>query len=143
MCSVLLSASPDTLVFELDFPIEFKMAVSSKPGQEEYTVVCHQSVRASVRLNIRHGTTLFLRNVTWVVPSNPCDTVLLGRPLLEALGLNVREILSVASDKHEGVVEVPRSMAAMQSDTPSDTLPDSSSFHSFGRVDDLDESEED
>ncbi len=47
----IISASPDTLVFELDFSIEFKMAVSSKPGQEKYTIVCHQSVRASVRLN--------------------------------------------------------------------------------------------
>ncbi len=127
-----LRACPDTLVSELDSPIEFKMAVNSKPGQEEYIIVCNQSVRASVPLNIRHGTNIFLSNVTLVVPSNPCDTVLLGRPLLEALGLNVREILLAASDKHEGVVRVPRLMAAMQSDTLFHNLPDSSFFHSSG-----------
>ncbi len=139
----IISACPDTLVYKIDSQIEFKMAFNSKPGQEEYNVGCHQSVRASVRLNIRHGTSLFQRNVIWVVPSNPCGTVLLGRPLLEALGLNIREILLAPSEKHEGVLEVPHLMPAMQSDTLFDTLLDSSLFHSSGGVDDLDESEED
>ncbi len=83
----IISARPNTLVVDFDTPIEFKMAANSMPGLEEYTVVCQQSVRASVRLN--KVTFLSLRNFTCIVSSIPYDTVLLGKPVLEALGLNV------------------------------------------------------
>ncbi len=74
----IIQADTNTMVVDLDTPVEFNMAVYAKPGQEPYTVVCLQSVNASVRLNIRHGTSLLLRNITWVIPANPCDTVFLG-----------------------------------------------------------------
>ncbi len=79
-------ADPNIVVVGLPTPLEFKIAVNAKLCQEPCIVVC-QSVNASVPLNIRDGTSLLLRSITWIVLVNPCDTVLLGRPLLKVLGL--------------------------------------------------------
>lgn len=94
-------------VKRLDTPLEYALAVHH-PGHEEFAkVVCDRTVTADVELRIRHRTTLFFRNVEWAISKQPAQHVLIGRPLLEALGLDTKTILEAASDRHNGIVNVP------------------------------------
>ncbi len=61
MLRAMFRADTSTMVVDLNAQVEFKMAVNAKPGQEHYTVLCSQSVNASVRLTIRHRTSLLLQ----------------------------------------------------------------------------------
>ena len=59
-----------------------------------------------VDLKIRHGSNLLLRNVVWKISDQDTEFVILGRPVLEALGINTRDILGEVCDKFSGVVKV-------------------------------------
>lgn len=79
---------------------------TTKADDEIPTQVCSRAVTIDTDLLIRHGSALTERNMRWIVTNQIVDEPLLGRPLLEALGLNTREILAAAADKHHGQVDV-------------------------------------
>lgn len=56
-------------------------------------------------LHIRHGTSLTLRNLQWTITDQTVGEPLLGGPVLEALGLNSREMLAAAAHKYSGSVD--------------------------------------
>ncbi len=58
-----------------------------------------------VELHARQGTTLILRNLKWLVTEQRVLESLLGRPMLDVLGLNSSDILAAASDKYGGEVD--------------------------------------
>ena len=96
----ILLANKDAKVENLAQPIKFSMAVNaSGPDGTNAYVTCRKSVHADANLRIRHGSSLMLRNVRWVVSDQVADQVadhvLLGGPLLEALGLNTKNILQL------------------------------------------------
>lgn len=63
-------------------------------------LVITREITVDVELHIRHGTSLILRNVRWLVTDQLVGESLLGRPILEALGMDTSEILSGAAEKH-------------------------------------------
>ncbi len=64
----------------------------------------------NVHMHIIHGTALTLRNVTWYVTKQAMDEPLLGLPVLEALGLNTKDILAGASDRFNGTIDLAEMM---------------------------------
>lgn len=68
-------------------------------------IVCHVKVRLDIHLRIIHGTSFVLRNVIWRVAENEGSNVIIGRPLLESLGINNRGLSEAACDKQGGVVD--------------------------------------
>lgn len=58
-----------------------------------------------VDVHIRHGSALKLRQLRWVVSSQRVPEPLLGRPVLEFLGLNTADILATAADRAAGVID--------------------------------------
>ncbi len=60
----------------------------------------------SVELHIRHGKTLVLRNVQWLVTDQGCTESLLSRPVFERIGLVARDVIEKAADRLGGEVDV-------------------------------------
>lgn len=112
-------------------------------------LVLHQKVKGgdclqntvimTLEIHVRHGSTLVMRNVRWVVTSrNVCDP-LLGRPTLLALGLNLMDILASAADRLNGETDL--SALHYEITEPSEgkvaTLTDEAVFHRDKGVDDF------
>ncbi len=76
------------------------------PGGKRAKLVCTGSLVLDAELHIRHGTDLTLRGIRWIVTDQTVGEPLLGRPLIEALRLNTRNILAAAAEKHSGAVDV-------------------------------------
>ena len=55
-------------------------------GSGTQPLTCSRRVEVDVELRIRHVSKLLLRKVTWKVVEEEIEYVILGRPLLEALG---------------------------------------------------------
>ncbi len=81
------------------------MAACNPDGKRSKSV-CTRALVLDAELHIRHGTALTLRGVRWLVTYQTIGEPLLGQPLLEALGLNTRNILAAAAEKHSGAVDV-------------------------------------
>ena len=64
---------------------------------------CSFSVKLSVSLAVRHAKNLTLRDVHWHVPDTSAPDALLSRPLLEHLGLDVRQVLLAACDQNDSI----------------------------------------
>lgn len=60
----------------------------------------------NLQLHIRHGKTLTLRNLIWLVATKPMREASLSRPTLEALGLNKRGALIAACDRFHGELDM-------------------------------------
>jgi len=112
---------------------------------------CSRRVTASVMLNIRHGTTLCLRRMDWMVSDKPVAHAIISRHVLWALGLDNRVLLAAASDRFDGQVDIPdlmesQSRSHVQAGTIQSLLRGrdfafGSTYHSQGETgDDLDES---
>lgn len=89
-------------VEDLARPREFQMAASS-PNGKPCIITCKKVATVDVELHIRHGSALILRGVRWLVTDRTLGEPLLGRPVLEFLGLNTREILAAAAEKYSGL----------------------------------------
>ena len=76
------------------------------PDGKRAKLVCTRALIVDAELHIRHGTALVLRGVRWLVTDQAVGEPLLGRPLLEALGLNASNFLSAAAGKHSVVVDM-------------------------------------
>ena len=81
------------------------MAATNKDGTAA-TIMCDKAVTIDTQLHIRHGSALVLRGLRWLVTSQCVGEPLLGRPLLEALGLDCHKVLASAADRHGGSVNV-------------------------------------
>ncbi len=77
------------------------------PDGKRVKLVCTRALVSDAELHIRHGTAVTLRGVRWLVTDQTVLEPLFGRPLLEALGLNTRNILAASAEKHSGAVDVP------------------------------------
>lgn len=92
-------------VDKLPGPRTFDVAANLPDGNPA-SLTCSKIVTVDTKLHIRHGTALTLRGVRWLVTDQAVGDPLLGRPVLEALGLNTRNILAAAAEKHSGEVSV-------------------------------------
>ena len=104
---LLEKSNSDFNIRYLDTPIEYSMATDAQGISGVVKVVCSKLVTTDVKLRIRHGTNLLLRNVEWAVCEQQAKHVLIGCPLLEALGLDTAGILEAACDKPNSIVNVP------------------------------------
>ena len=123
---------PPTVLFELqNFGAEmtvvklpklrsFGLAVENNSDGQKVSIICDKVVTLDVQLFIRHGTSLWLRNITFYVATQHVPEPLLGRPLLYALGMDAEDTLTAASIAHNGSVDVSKLTSA------SNELPDGS-----------------
>ena len=97
----------DTLKVEiLSTPIKFDLAVQQDSSGNRIYVECDRKVKINIKLHVRHGSSLTLRNVTWYVALKPLQQQLLGRKCLEALGMDAKQILTAACERHCGNVDI-------------------------------------
>ena len=102
LCRQLKTASTETLVTRFTKPRSFGLAVSETVDRTPISVICDRQVTLDTQLFIRHDSSIFLRNSTWYVAVQRVPEPLLGRPLLEALGLNTRNTLESSGDARDG-----------------------------------------
>jgi len=76
------------------------------PDGNKAEILCRRVATIDTELHIRHGTALMLRNLRWNITDQRVGEPLLGGPMLEALGLNTRNILAAAAAKYSGTVDV-------------------------------------
>ena len=96
------STSDAVQVEQLTLPRHFVMAAKLPDGSIP-KISCSKIAIIDTELHIRHGTGQVLRNLRWFVTSQHVGEPLLGRPILEALGLSARNILAAAAEKYAGV----------------------------------------
>lgn len=90
---------------ELQNVRRFGLAVSESINKDRVFIECDKIASMNFELKIRHGKTLKLRNLPLFVSTQPCPDPLIGRPILEALGLDTQTLLIAACDRHEGNVD--------------------------------------
>ena len=78
----------------------FRLSMKREPP------VCRSELVADVMIHIRHGTTLLLRGMRWLICDQDAEYLVLGRQSLDRLGLN-RTMLAAACDRFRGVVKLP------------------------------------
>lgn len=105
-------AGVDVEVVDLNRLREFEMAACDVKGNKTKLVFLKQD-RLDTELHIRHGSSLLLRNLVWLVTERYVTTPLLGRPILEALGINTRELLAAAADRFSGSVDADQMLATL------------------------------
>lgn len=72
----------------------FSLAASNKH------VYCDKEVTFDTELHVRHGNSLMIRNLKWLVSVENVNETLLGRLIQEALGLEIKEVLKAACDRY-------------------------------------------
>jgi hypothetical protein len=82
----------------LKTPLSVELAIQGLGLKAEF----HQQAQLNVELRLAAGP-LCLRNCKWLIAEHEMDEVLLGRPLLEALGLNAQEHLSSVRDDYQNM----------------------------------------
>ena len=144
MLQAFKKAGVEHTVEELPRPRTFNMA-AHLPNGKPAPLTCRQVVTADTELHIRHGSALILRGVRWLVTDQAVGDPLLGRPLLEALGPNTRDILAAAAEKHAGVVDVSALVGTDPANAPSGRVARilEGVYHADGAADDADLEEED
>ena len=95
----LLEKGARVKVKEFESPKQFGLAAKNNQKGEEVFVTCNKQVVMNIELFIRHGCFLELRNIKWYVAMSEMAEPILGRPILEALGINTRDLLAAAVDK--------------------------------------------
>ncbi|KAI0558754.1 hypothetical protein FGB62_189g043 [Gracilaria domingensis] len=83
-------------------------------------ITCDWRVTADVSLEIRHGKTMMLRNVDWLVANECTSGIVIGRQLLNALGLNNRVLLTAAMSRVGADVDIPILYASTKLDLERD-----------------------
>lgn len=58
------------------------------------------------QLHIRHSSALIFQSLRWLITSQKLGESLLGRPVLEAIGLDCHEVLAIYVDRHGGAVGI-------------------------------------
>lgn len=87
------------------------MAVTSSNGKRA-KIFCSKEVLVSTKLHISHGSALKIQNVKWLVTGQRVSAPLFGRPILDRLGLNTRELIATTADRFAANVDLERMVAA-------------------------------
>lgn len=69
---------------------------------------CSERVTMNVYLNISHGLLLYTRDILWKIPQKSIPCVILGRPVLQSIGCDNREMLEAFCHRHDGGIYVER-----------------------------------
>lgn len=85
----------------------FDMATTDSAGKQA-KLICSKEVFINVELQIPHGSALKLTNLKWLVAYQQAREPLLGRPVVDALGLNTRGLLAMAADRFDGSIDAKR-----------------------------------
>lgn len=139
---LLLRSAPNLKIETIEPKLEFKLAVLDSANGQKAIVTCSRKVIADVNLRIRHGNELILRSVVWIVSDQEAEFALIGRPILESLGINARNILEAFSDEHDGEVYVPNLLQSEHAIQHNNSPPKLASllrdgiFHSHGGEED-------
>ena len=80
-------------------PERYGLAPGSDAQGESIFVTCDKEVICNIELFIRHGCYLELRNLVLYVATTAVPEPILGRPALELLAINTRELLAAAIGK--------------------------------------------
>jgi len=86
-------------VRKYDQPKIYHLAVAAVSDGAPAQFACDREVVLDVQLFMRHSCYIELRNVKWYVPTTATPDPLLGRPVLEALGINTKELLIAARSR--------------------------------------------
>jgi len=81
------------------------MAVSEDTNGRKVFIECDKKTTLDIQLNVRHASSLTIRNVTWFVATRPANDPLLCRDLLKALGLDAKAALAAACETFNGQVD--------------------------------------
>lgn len=87
-------------------PRSYGLAANSNADGQQLSASCEEKVTMKVMFFIRNGCYLELRIVTWNGATTQMSDVILGRPLLEMLGIDTEEHLADAVDKMGTTVDV-------------------------------------
>ena len=135
--ATLESESVDMKVETLQKPRKFYMAASLPDGNPAVMIIT-KTVTLNMELHVRHGTAIVLRNMKWLVTDQHMTEPLIGRPILQALGLDARKILQSAADRLNGSFDF--SSILQNDEKPTGTVARlfEGIYHSSGGVDDHD-----
>lgn len=98
-------ASTNIKVEKLPTQKTFNMVARNSDGSRT-TISCGKAVTLDTDLHIRHGSALILRSLRWLVTPKAVQEPLLGRPVLESLGLDCHKVLAAVVDRHGGAIDV-------------------------------------
>lgn len=74
------------------------MAAANADGERE-RLICKGMVSMDTELHIRHGSSLRLRNLKWLVTEQRVFDPFMGLPVLEALGFNNPDLILATADQ--------------------------------------------
>eukprot|EP00171_Calliarthron_tuberculosum_P019683 IDg19683t1 len=103
--------------------LEFNLAVQAGANGVEVKCTCSRSVKADISLRIRHRSELIMRKVVWIIPDSNAECALIGRPILESMGINARHLLEAFSDKHDREVDVQKLLDSKKQIYKKDDVP--------------------
>lgn len=69
------------------------------------SVECDREVALTEELLIGHKKSLKIHNMKWLASVQDEQDPLLGRPMLEALGIDKKQLLEAMADKYRGTVD--------------------------------------
>ena len=105
LLAALTAAGADMKLTVFRHPQTFGLSTKQSTDGSEVNVSCTEMAVMSVELKIRHAKSLTIRNVPWHITEQEMSEPLLGRPVLEALGLDTKGAVAAACDRLEGVFD--------------------------------------
>lgn len=87
-------------------PEVYALAFDKGEEGELLKIVFNYRAYCDVELLGRHGFTLMIQNVFWMVIEKPIGEALPGLPILENLGLNTKVIIPDASDRLHAEIDI-------------------------------------
>ena len=115
----LLASGADVKVTKFQTPRQYQMATDGDSNDNKIFVECDRAVKLDTRLHVRHAVGIMLRNCTWMVATQDVKEPLLGRHVLESLGLDIKQVLQAACDKFNGEVDMAKLLPADEAITGS------------------------
>lgn len=95
----MISSGSKVHILDLKQSLCQNMATSTSANGDSALIVCERTATFTLELHLRNGSTFVLRNTRWVVTKKVVGEPLLGRPTLEALGLNCVDILGSSAGR--------------------------------------------
>ena len=79
-------------------------------------VTCCQKVENQIILHVLHGNTLALQNMEWIISGDQAKIVLIGEPVLRAIGLDNKKLLEASCDRHSGTIDIVKLLKKFEDD---------------------------
>lgn len=116
-------------------PTQIYRSVTGNP-----CLICKMSVDMNVFLQIRHASSLILRNVSWKITEEEIPSPIIGRRVLESLGCDNREMLLAARERYGDNIDVANRLQQDGNEEESEgkmaALFVDSVFHNGGQIED-------